>query len=186
MDGGYRALNELRDSGLVSAIGLGVTNLKFVKRRSSMVTGTVSCSPDVTLYLNRRRSILFCLNRDRNCSIIIGGPYNSGILATGVHGKGPWHYNYAPAPEAIVSKVASLEEICRDFDIPLPAAALQFPLAHPAVVSVIPGIGNVHRIEQTLELFATDIPALFWAALRDRNLLHGDAPVPATHFKATA
>jgi len=80
----------------------------------------------------------------------------------------------------------SLEAICRDFDVPLPAAALQFPLAHPAVVSVIPGIGNVRRIEQTLELFAADIPASFWAALREQDLLQEGAPIPAADTAAIA
>lgn len=179
MDGGYRALSELRDSGLVSAIGLGVNECEVCE--AALEHGDWDCFLLAGRYTLLEQTALDtflpkCL--DRSCSIVLGGPYNSGILATGLRGKGPWHYNYAPAPEAIVSKVASLEAICRDFDVPLPAAALQFPLAHPAVASVIPGIGNVHRIEQTLELFTTDIPASFWAALREQELLHDSAPIP--------
>jgi len=116
---------------------------------------------------------------DRNCSVIIGGPYNSGILATGVSGKGPWHYDYGPAPDDIVKKVAAIEKLCAEFSIPMAGAALQFPLAHPAVASVIPGIDNVQRIEQTLNLFATAIPAEFWSALSEQNLIRDDAPIPA-------
>lgn len=179
MDGGYRALNELRDSGLVSAIGLGVNEFEVCEM--ALEYGDWDCFLLAGRYTLLEQTALDtflpkCL--DRNCSVVIGGPYNSGILATGVRGKGPWHYDYSAAPQSIVSRVASLESICRDFDIPLPAAALQFPLAHPAVASVIPGIGNAHRVLQTLELFATDIPASFWVALREQNLLHDGAPIP--------
>ena len=118
--------------------------------------------------------------QQRNCSVVIGGAYNSGILASGVKGQGPWHYDYAPAPECIVDRVAAIETLCDEFDIPLPAAALQFPLAHPAVASVIPGIGQVKRIKQTLELFETEIPAEFWRALVDAALLDDGAPTPAS------
>jgi D-threo-aldose 1-dehydrogenase len=76
----------------------------------------------------------------------VGGQYNSGILATGVSGKGIANYNYAPASAAIIERVAKIEAICDEYNVTLAAAALQFPLAHPSVVSVIPGLGNVSRI----------------------------------------
>jgi D-threo-aldose 1-dehydrogenase len=185
MHGGYRALSELRDSGLVSAIGLGVNEYEVCE--AALEYGDWDCFLLAGRYTLLEQTALKtflpkCL--ERNCSIVIGGPYNSGILATGVQGTGPWHYDYAPATPAVISKVAALEAVCRDFGVSLPAVALQFPLAHPAVVSVIPGIGNVHRVEQTLQLFATEIPASFWAELRERGMLHEDAPLPVTDSAA--
>ena len=112
------------------------------------------------------------------CSIIVGGPYNSGILASGVRGPGPLRYNYAPAPDRIKRKVAGIERVCDAFKVPLAAAALQFPLAHPAVVSVIPGIGDLRWVEQTLRLFAIEIPDGLWTALREEGLIREGAPTP--------
>jgi len=179
MDGGYRAMDELRQSGRVSAIGLGVNEYEVCEQ--ALEYGEWDCFLLAGRYtLLEQKSLDTFLPKcvDRNCSIIIGGAYNSGILATGVSGKGPWHYDYGPAPEDVVRKVAAIEGLCAEFSIPLAAAALQFPLAHPAVASVIPGIGNVRRIDQTLNLFATRIPDEFWKALSERGLIRDDAPTP--------
>jgi D-threo-aldose 1-dehydrogenase len=180
MDGGYRAMDELRQSGRVSAIGLGVNEYEVCEQ--AMEYGDWDCFLLAGRYtLLEQKALATFLPKciDRNCSIVIGGAYNSGILATGVSGKGPWHYNYSPASDDVVRKVAAIEGLCAEFSIPLAAAALQFPLAHPAVASVIPGIGNVRRIDQTLNLFATDIPHEFWSALSERGLIRDDAPTPA-------
>jgi D-threo-aldose 1-dehydrogenase len=181
MDGGYRAMDELRRNGLVSAIGLGVNEYEVCER--ALEYGDWDCFLLAGRYtLLEQMSLDTFLPKciDRNCSIVIGGAYNSGILATGVSGKGPWNYDYGPAPEDVVKKVAAIESLCGEFDIPMAAAALQFPLAHPAVASVIPGIGKVSRIDQTLNLFATEIPDEFWQALSDRGLIRDDAPTPAS------
>jgi len=182
MDGGYRAMDELRRNGLVSAIGLGVNEYEVCER--ALEHGDWDCFLLAGRYtLLEQTSLDTFLPKciDRNCSIIIGGAYNSGILATGVSGKGPWNYNYVPAPEDVVRKVAATEGLCAEFSIPLAAAALQFPLAHSAVASVIPGIGNVQRIDQTLNLFTTKIPDEFWQALSERGLIRDDAPTPASN-----
>jgi D-threo-aldose 1-dehydrogenase len=110
--------------------------------------------------------------------IVIGGPYNSGILATGTRGQEPLHHNYVPAPREVVDRVHRLEVICDRYDVPMPAAALQFPLAHPRVVSVIPGLESAHRVAETLRLYRTPIPAAFWEELRSAGYLRPDAPVP--------
>ena len=170
MDGGYRAMDELRRSGRVSAIGLGVNEYQVCER--AMEHGDWDCFLLAGRYtLLEQESLDTFLPKciDRSCSIVIGGAYNSGILATGVSGKGPWNYNYVPAPDDVVRKVAAIEGLCTEFGIPLAAAALQFPLAHPAIASVIPGIGNVRRIDQTLNLFATEIPDEFWSALSEQG-----------------
>jgi D-threo-aldose 1-dehydrogenase len=181
MDGGYRAMDELRRSGRVSAIGLGVNEFEVCER--AMEHGDWDCFLLAGRYtLLEQMSLDTFLPKciDSDVSIVIGGAYNSGILATGVSGKGPWNYDYGPAPEDVVKKVAAIEGLCGEFNIPMAAPALQFPLAHPAVASVIPGIGKASRVDQTLKLFATEIPGEFWTALKDRGLIREDAPIPAS------
>jgi D-threo-aldose 1-dehydrogenase len=111
-------------------------------------------------------------------SIVAGGPYNSGILATGTRHGAAMHYDYAVAPQSVIDRVRRLESHCERYRVPLAAAALQFPLAHPRVASVIPGLGSRLHIEHTLELFETNIPDTFWHDLKNEELLHPDAPVP--------
>ena len=179
MDGGYRAMDELRQSGRVSAIGLGVNEYQVCEQ--ALEYGDWDCFLLAGRYtLLEQESLVTFLPKcvDRNCSIVIGGAYNSGILATGISGKGPWNYDYGPAPADVVRKVAAIEGLCGEFNIPMAAAALQFPLAHPAVASVIPGIGKVSRIVQTLNLLATEIPDEFWKVLSERGLIRDDAPTP--------
>lgn len=179
MQGGYKAMDELRSQGLVKAIGLGVNEYEVCEQ--ALDHGDWDC-----FLLAGRYSLLEQESLDtflptcqkRNCSIIVGGPYNSGILATGVRGKGIANYNYAPAPAAIIERVGKIEAICDEYNVTLAAAALQFPLAHPSVVSVIPGLGNVSRIQKTIDLFNQPIPNEFWQNLKAANLLHTDAPVP--------
>jgi len=115
---------------------------------------------------------------DRQVSVIIGGAYNSGILATGTAQGGPLRYDYGDAPADIVARVARLEAHCREFDVPLAAAALQFPLAHPAVASVLLGLGSPEQVEETVNLHALRIPSQFWTGLRDAGLIAEDAPIP--------
>ena len=180
MEGGYRAMDELRQNGQVRAIGLGVNEHEVCEQ--AMEYGDWDCfllAGRYTLLEQEALDTFLPKCVERNCSVVVGGPYNSGILATGVLGKGPRNYNYTAAPDAIVDRVAKLEAVCEEFGIPLPAAALQFPLAHPAVVSVIPGIGKVRRIDQTLKLFNTSIPDEFWTAIKDRELIRQDAPPPS-------
>ena len=179
MDGGYRAMQQLRSQGRVGAIGLGVNEYEVCQ--AALEYGDWDCfllAGRYTLLEQEPLDSFLPKCMQRNCSIIIGGAYNSGILATGVRNRTPLRYNYADAPDRIVDKVSRIESTCERFEVPLPAAALQFPLAHPAVASVIPGIGNPGRIEQTLNLFTFEIPAEFWSALVEQNLLRDDAPVP--------
>lgn len=179
MDGGYRAMDELRRDGRVSAIGLGVNEYEVCE--AALDHGDWDCfllAGRYTLLEQEALDSFMPKCVDRDCSIIIGGAYNSGILATGVRGDGPFYYNYEEASAEVVDRVGQIEAACEEFNVPLPAAALQFPLAHPAVASVIPGIGRASRIRQTLDLFNHEIPAEFWAGLKDRGLLRNDAPVP--------
>jgi len=104
---------------------------------------------------------------------VIGGPLNSGILA----GRSTW--NYWPAPPEIIARANAIEAVCDSHRVPLAAAALQFPLAHPAVAAVIPGPRNVEELHSNLKLLRHPIPTGLWADLRDAGLLHAEAPTPA-------
>ena len=98
---------------------------------------------------------------------------NSGILA----GRDTW--NYAAAPPEIVARVNSIRAVCDAHKVPLPAAALQFPLAHPAVVAIIPGPRSAAEFEENVKLIRQPIPSALWAELRDKRLLHPEAPTPS-------
>jgi D-threo-aldose 1-dehydrogenase len=114
---------------------------------------------------------------ERGVGIVIGGGYNSGVLATGaVPGA---MYNYAPAGPAVLERVAKIERVCARHKVPIAAAALQFPLGHPIVASIVPGAVSVAQVEQNLAAFRHSIPAGFWAELKHEKLLRADAPVPA-------
>jgi D-threo-aldose 1-dehydrogenase len=177
--GGYRALDELKSSGQIKAIGLGVNEVEICKR--AMNIGQFDC-----FLLAGRYSLLEqepvneflpqCIAN--GTSIILGGPYNSGILATGVRTNKTPFYNYNPAPKEVILKVDRIEQICLDHNVTLAAAALQFPLAHPAVASVIPGLGNAKRVAKTVQLFNEGIPCAFWQDLKSEQLLAENAPVP--------
>jgi D-threo-aldose 1-dehydrogenase len=109
----------------------------------------------------------------RGTSIVVGGPLNSGILA----GRDTW--NYAAAPAEIVTRVNAIRAVCDAHDVPLPAAALQFPLAHPAVAAIIPGPRSAAEFAENVKLLAMRVPTALWAELRDKGLLHPQAPTPA-------
>ena len=179
MDGGYRAMDELRSDGRVKAIGLGVNEWQVCEE--ALDYGDWDCfllAGRYTLLEQEALNTFLPKCEKRNCSIIIGGAYNSGILARGVRGSGPHLYDYVDASDHVISKVAKIEAVCDLFDVPLAAAALQFPLAHPKIVSVIPGIGKRRRIASTLDLFNQTIPDEFWSVLKERKLIHSNAPTP--------
>jgi D-threo-aldose 1-dehydrogenase len=113
----------------------------------------------------------------RGISVIIGAPFASGILVTG--SSGPAHYAYAKAPPEVRAKVRGIEAVCAAHGVALPAAALQFVLAHPIVASVIPGAARAQEIRQNLASLAAPIPESFWSDLKAQNLIDPDAPVPA-------
>lgn len=178
--GGLRALEELRASGAVAAIGVGVNEVAICLELMRIASlDVILLAGRYTLLEQTPLDELFPLCQASGVHIVVGGPYNSGILATGVRGGGTLSHNYAAAPPEIVARVRVLEEICDRYAVPLPAAALQFPLAHPQVISVIPGLESAERVAETIGLYHTRIPAEFWQALRSAGYLREDAPVPA-------
>ena len=177
MDGAWRALSELRDQGVVTAIGVGVNEwevcLEALRQRDFdcfLLAGRY------TLLEQGALDEFLPLCEERGAAVVVGGGFNSGILATGaVEGA---KYNYAPAPAEIMDKVAKIEAVCARHGVPLPAAAMQFVLAHPAVPSFVAGTRTVEQLEKNLAWFGHRIPGDFWADLVARGLLREDAPVP--------
>ncbi|MDY7546613.1 aldo/keto reductase [Glaciimonas sp. CA11.2] len=171
--GGFKALDDLRRSGQVSAIGLGVNEWEVVY--ASMQEIDLDCTLLAGRYTLLEQAslspLLDACQRDGN-AIVIGGPFNSGILA------GNPKYNYMDAPADIVLRVKELEAVCLEFAVPLPAAALQFPMAHPAVVSCIPGGKDVAQLRQNVAWFDMPIPTELWTTLKSRGLIDERAPVP--------
>ena len=177
MDGAWRALSDLRDQGVVKAIGVGVNEwevcLEALRQRDFdcfLLAGRY------TLLEQGALDEFLPLCEERGAAVVVGGGFNSGILATGaVEGA---KYNYAPAPADIMDTVAKIEAVCARHGVPLPAAAMQFVVAHPAVPSFIAGTRTVEQIEKNLAWFGHPIPGEFWADLVARGLLREDAPIP--------
>ncbi|MCF2947511.1 aldo/keto reductase [Paraglaciecola aquimarina] len=176
---GYKALEELRQAKLISAVGLGVNESLVCEQ--AMDIGQFDCfllAGRYSLLEQDPLSSLFPKCIEHGATIILGGPYNSGILATGVNFSGTPMFNYEPAPKDIIEKVAEIEKVCAEYQVTLAAAALQFPLAHPIVSSVIPGLGSERRVNHTIELFNQTIPIGFWQTLQTKGLLSENAPLP--------
>ena len=109
---------------------------------------------------------------ERKASVVIGGPFNSGILVGGDK------FNYAKAPDDVMAKVRAIEAVCREFGVPLPAAALQFPLTHPAVCNVLPGPRSPEELDGILAWWDAKIPDELWTALAAKGLLAEGTPIP--------
>ena len=176
--GGYRALTELRASGEVAAIGAGVNEWQVCEKLLSLgdFDGFLLAGRYTLLEQEALDSFLpLCEKRD--VGIILGGPYNSGILATGaVPGA---KYNYDVAPDHIMERVAKIEAVCAAHETPLIAAALQFVLGHPCVKTVVPGAVSAAEVEANAALMDRQIPAGLWSDLRSEGLIRSNAPLPS-------
>jgi D-threo-aldose 1-dehydrogenase len=181
MGGGYRAMLELRDSGAVGAIGLGVNEVAVcIEMLGAGEIDLIMLAGRYTLLEQEPLDDLLPLCARRGVRLVIAGPYNSGILAKGVrHGGAVPNFNYEPAPPGIIERVGAIEDICARHGVALAAVALQFPLAHPQVASVVPGMGSVRQVDDALALMAQAIPTALWVELREAGLIRRDAPVPA-------
>jgi D-threo-aldose 1-dehydrogenase len=172
--GGYRALEELRRCGAVRAIGIGVNEREVLLEAMEWgIWDAFLLAGRYTLLEQAPLDDLLPKCHSSGISIVVGGPLNSGILA----GRDTWNYQIAP-PE-IVGRVQAIRSVCDRYQVPLAAAALQFPLAHPAVAAIIPGPRSVAEFAANLNLLRYPIPATLWSDLRDAKLLHPLAPTPA-------
>ena len=170
--GGFRALTQLRDEGVVGAIGLGVNEWEAVA--DAMEVCDLDCALLAGRYTLLEQGALSLLDHcaQRGVGIVIGGPFNSGILA------GAAKFNYEDAPASILARVEAIAAACAQAGAPLQAAALQFPMAHPAVVSCIPGAQSAAQLRQNAAWFAQPLPAALWDLLVRRGLVDPRAPLP--------
>jgi D-threo-aldose 1-dehydrogenase len=177
MGGGYRALMRLREEKAIGAIGVGVNEWQACQRFAE--AGDFDCfllAGRYTLLEQEALDSFLPLCVARNIAVIIGGPFNTGILATGpVAGA---TYDYQPATPEVMARVGRIEAVCRRHGVALASAALQFPLHHPAVASVIPGARSPAEIAANLATFERKVPAALWAELKAAGLLRADAPAP--------
>ena len=174
---GFRALQELKAGGWIRAIGAGVnrtgTILPFLERMD--LDFFLVASP-YTLADQPALDAEFPACEARGVGLIIGQPFASGILATGpVPGA---RYNYAPATPEAMERVRRIEAVCRRHGVPLAAAALQFPLHHPLVASVIPGALDPAQVAANVATMAVEVPEPLWGDLKREGLLREDAPTP--------
>lgn len=185
LEGGYRAMVELREAGLAGAIGLGVNEWEVCLEASSHTDFDVFLlAGRYTLLEQSALDSFLPICAAKGVSVIVGGPFNSGVLVEDAASGAPLHYNYEPAPSEIIERVARLRAVCRDHGVALPAAALRFPLAHPAVTSVIPGLASAAQVTQALGWLDAPIPSAFWRDLRQAGLLHAEAPVPEDEVRS--
>jgi D-threo-aldose 1-dehydrogenase len=177
--GGLRALQTLRADGAIGAFGLGVNEVPIcLDILKEVELDVILLAGRYTLLEPEGLDVLAPICAEVGTSIIVGAPFNSGILATGTHAGVIPHYNYAPPTGAIIERVARIEVVCHRHHVPLAAAALQFPLAHPQVASVIPGIGLPDQVSDTLRQYRTDIAPDFWWELKRQDLLPENACLP--------
>lgn len=171
--GGLLALTQLREEGSIDGFGLGVNEWEVVAEAME------ECALDCVLLAGRytlleQASMAPLMDRCARggTRVVIGGPFNSGILAGGAT------FDYEQAPAHVVQRVNAIAALCREFAVPLQAAALQFPMAHPAVVSCIPGAHDAGQLRQNAAWFAQPVPDGLWEALKHNGLLDPRAPTP--------
>lgn len=172
-NGGYKALRELKKAGVIAAIGLGVNEWEVLMDAFEVGDWDVFLLAGRYTLLEQTSLDPFltaCLKR--KASIVCAAPFNGGALM----GAGIW--NYAKAPEHVIARVAELEAVCKEFGVPIGAAALQFPLAHPAVCSVLPGPRTPKELDGILDWWNFKIPDELWTALAERKLVAQGTPLP--------
>lgn len=173
--GAWKALAKLRDEGVVKAVGIGVNETEMCLRFAE------ACDLDCVL-LAGRYSLLeqgpldsfFPLAEQRGIGIMLGGVFNSGILATGAV-KGA-KFDYADAPEPILERTRRIERLCQAHGVPLPVAAVAFARAHPAVSSVVLGGVTPQEVARNAAGWTTPVPAELWGELKAEGLIRTDAP----------
>ncbi len=177
VESGIKALEELKRSGQIKAIGMGInasdsltTFIPQVRLDFCIVAMAYTLLDQSALHTGLQRCV------DESISVVIGTPYASGILATG---PGPTaRYRYGIAPDDIQEKTRRIQAIGEEYGVSLQAAALQFPLAHPAVISVIPGGATPNEVESNIRYLHQEIPTAYWHALKAAGLVDGDSPTP--------
>jgi D-threo-aldose 1-dehydrogenase len=176
IEGAWPALERLRSEGVIRAIGAGMNQsamlARFVRETSMdvvLVAGRYTLLDQIAL------SDLMPACVERGVSVLVGGVMNSGLLVDPRPGA---RFNYAAAPPELIERARRIGEVCARHDVPLRAAAMQFPMAHPAVASLVAGVRSVRHLDEYPALLAHPIPAELWSDLRGEGLIAADAPVP--------
>lgn len=177
LESGWKALDELKRSGEIQAIGAGINEeplmmrfLEYVPLDFFLVAMPYTLMDQAVL----DREFPAC--EKQGVGVVVGAPYASGILAVGAVPEAK--YQYAPATPEALDKVSRIQKVCEQHQVPLKAAALQFPLGHPLVASIIPGAFLPGQVRENRELLDTKIPKDFWVQLKHEQLLHPEAPLP--------
>jgi D-threo-aldose 1-dehydrogenase len=177
IEGAWPALERLRSEGVIRAVGAGMNQsamlTRFV-RETSM--DAVLVAGRYTLLDQEALADLLPACQERGVAVFVGGVMNSGVLADPKPGA---TFNYAPAPPAVIDRARRIGEACARHDVPLRAAAMQFPMAHPAVASLVAGVRTAAHLDEYPALLAHSIPTHLWSELRSEGLIDPDAPVPA-------
>jgi D-threo-aldose 1-dehydrogenase len=177
MDSGFKALDELRKAGVIGAIGVGInesdTSLRFIQ------AGDFDCMLLAGRYTLLEQGGLEAFLPEcvkRGVSVILGGPYNSGILTGGVANNTT--HDYVQAPAHLIDKARKIEAVCKRHGVELGAAAMQFPLFHPALCAVIPGALAAREVKQNVERLSVKIPTELWSELKREKLIDPASPTP--------
>jgi D-threo-aldose 1-dehydrogenase len=178
LNGAYRALDRLRGDGTIGAVSAGMNQAEMLTRFAReadfdcfLLAGRYTLLDQVAL----NELLPECV--ERGIAIIAGGVYNSGVLADPKPGA---HYNYQTAPADLIERAQKIRDVCGRHRVPLKAAAVQFPLGHPAVGCVVVGCRSVAQLDESIAMFELDIPPDLWGDLKAEGLLPAEAPTPAT------
>ena len=176
LDGAFPTLIELRQQKVIGAVGAGMNQTEALEIFAR------ETDPDIFLLAGRYTLLeqdalntFLPLCEQRGIAVVAGGVYNSGLLA---EPKGGIHYNYLPAPQRLIDRALKLGAICDRHGVPLKAAAIQLPMAHPAIAAVLTGARRADELAQNVAMFDFPIPADLWQDLRDQGLLDERAPTP--------
>ncbi|MFE6737759.1 aldo/keto reductase [Streptomyces tubercidicus] len=173
---GFPALAELRAQGVVRAVGFGMNHSGVLARLvADLDVDVVLCAGRWTLLERTALDDLLPVCARRGTSVVVGGVYNSGLLAGPAPGA---PYNYAPAPAPVLDRARQLAAVCAEVDVPLKAAALRFPFGHPAVAAAVAGAAAPDEMAENARLFTHPIPDALWHTLVARGLLDADLPLP--------
>jgi D-threo-aldose 1-dehydrogenase len=179
LDSGYPALAELRAEGVVGAIGAGMNQSRMLTHLVQVAdVDVVMLAGRYTLLEQEALDDLLPACETRGISVVAAAIFNSGLLAQ-PHPADDAKYNYAEAPRELVERARAIASVCERHGTTLPAAAIAFPLAHPAVASVCVGARSPRQIEHDVDLYRHPITVDLWAELKAERLLRADAPTPA-------
>lgn len=175
--GTYKALRRLRDEGVIKAMGAGMNNAELLAQLArSAEFDCFLLAGRYTLLDQRAFDVLLPIALEQGIGIYLGGPFNSGILADPHAPQAT--FNYGPASQEWLERAQRIDAICQRHNVPIKAAALQFPLAHPAINVILSGARSIAEVDDNVAMFQHPIPSALWDDLRSAGLLRDDMPTP--------